>query len=231
MDYALASISGTGGAPSMPMSSGQMRYQSAGRKSQRLTDKYVAASIATHSIGLGSRSFCLADNWERYTGVTPMAAASLATPPWGRSSVKVFRSIEGMHFAQQMPKHSAQLQVMQAAYASGVTISSRRHANRRARLAQLVQEAGGGTALAVKVGTPKSHISAIQAGARGIGDALAAKLERKCEKPEGWMDLPVEAAQAEHKPPRFFHVIRLCKVLALWLCNVHTLSHRVRRRS
>ncbi len=40
----------------------------------------------------------------------------------------------------------------------------------------------------MKVGTPKTHVSALLAGKRGIGDALAAKLERKCEKPEGWMD-------------------------------------------
>lgn len=40
----------------------------------------------------------------------------------------------------------------------------------------------------MRVGTPKSHISALLAGNRGVGDDLAAKLEAKMEKPPGWMD-------------------------------------------
>lgn len=83
---------------------------------------------------------------------------------------------------------------MQAAYASGVKISSTRHLNRLRRLEELIAEAGSATALAMKIATPKSHISALQAGARGIGDTLAAKLERKFDKPAGWMDLPAGAA-------------------------------------
>lgn len=83
---------------------------------------------------------------------------------------------------------------MQPAYASGVKISSPRHLNRMRRLGELVEEAGGATALATKVGTPKTHISALLGGKRGIGDTLAAKLERKCDKPAGWMDQLAEAA-------------------------------------
>lgn len=97
-----------------------------------------------------------------------------------------------MQSAQLVPKHSAQLSVMQAAYASGVKISSPRHLNRMRRLAELVKEAGGPSALAAKVATPKSHISALIAGNRGVGDKLAAKLERKCDKAIGWMDLPAQ---------------------------------------
>lgn len=92
--------------------------------------------------------------------------------------------------AQLSPKHSAQLAVMQGAYASGVRIASQRHLNRRARLAELVAEVGGATALSIRVGTPKSHVSALLAGARGIGDQLAAKIEKKLGKPPGWMDRP-----------------------------------------
>lgn len=77
---------------------------------------------------------------------------------------------------------------MQAAYALRVKIRSVRHLRRRARLDLLVTEAGGTTALAQLVGTPKSHISAMQAGNRGVGDNLAAKLESKMDKPPGWMD-------------------------------------------
>ena len=50
-------------------------------------------------------------------------------------------------------------------------------------------EAGGVVALGRLVGTPKSHISALAAGARGVGDGLAAKLEATMQKPAGWMDL------------------------------------------
>lgn len=98
-----------------------------------------------------------------------------------------------MQSAQQVPKHSAQLGVMQGAYASAVKISSTRHINRMHRLEELVTEAGSATALATKIAVPKSHISALQAGNRGIGDLLAAKLERKFDKPAGWMDLPAGA--------------------------------------
>jgi DNA-binding transcriptional regulator YdaS (Cro superfamily) len=52
----------------------------------------------------------------------------------------------------------------------------------------VIREAGGASALAALIGTPKSHISAMQSGARGMGDALAAKIERKTERPVGWMD-------------------------------------------
>ena len=77
---------------------------------------------------------------------------------------------------------------MQVAYAGSVKISSARHLRRRERLNALVLEAGGPTALAARVGTPKTHISALQAGNRGVGDKLAAKLEAKMTKPPGWMD-------------------------------------------
>ena len=78
---------------------------------------------------------------------------------------------------------------MQADYAARVKISSLRHLRRRARLAALVNEAGGVVALARLVGTPKSHVSALMSGARGVGDELAAKLERMMQKPGGWLDL------------------------------------------
>ena len=77
---------------------------------------------------------------------------------------------------------------MQADSAPRLKISSLRHLRRRGRLAALVAEAGG-VALARLVGTPKSHISALVSGARGVGDELAAKLERHMQKPAGWMDL------------------------------------------
>lgn len=88
---------------------------------------------------------------------------------------------------------------MQAAYASGVKISSARHLTRMRRLRLLLAEVGGPTALAVKVASPKSHLSALAAGSRGMGDTLAAKLERKCDKPPGWMDLPVDDADSDRQ--------------------------------
>lgn len=93
-----------------------------------------------------------------------------------------------MHFAERPPKHSAQPPVMQYAYDHDMAISSVRHVRRKVNLERLVDDAGGATALAQLVGTPKSHISALLSGSRGIGDKLALKLERKCGKPDGWLD-------------------------------------------
>lgn len=63
-----------------------------------------------------------------------------------------------------------------------------RKARRRAALEVLIAEAGGVTALQDLTGTPKSHFSAITSGRRGVGDALAAKLEDAMNMPPGWMD-------------------------------------------
>lgn len=103
-----------------------------------------------------------------------------------------------MHIAQLMTKHTAQLPVMQHAYPCGMAISSLRHLRRRSNLEALVKEFGGASALALHIGTPKTHISALLAGSRGIGDQLAAKLERKCEKPAGWMDEQHEEEVLKH---------------------------------
>lgn len=104
-----------------------------------------------------------------------------------------------MHSAELGSEHNAQPPVMQVAYARPMAISSLRHLRRKANLDRLVQEFGGATALALLIDTPKSHISALQKGSRGIGDKLAAKLERKCEKPDGWMDQQHEG-EVLHKP-------------------------------
>jgi len=92
-----------------------------------------------------------------------------------------------MQCAQLRREHTAQLTVMQAAYASGMKISSPRHLRRRENLLLLIGEFGA-TGLAALSGTPKSHISALASGARGIGDELAGKFERVAERAKGWMD-------------------------------------------
>jgi hypothetical protein len=98
----------------------------------------------------------------------------------------------------------------------GIRASSPRHLRRCANLARLVSEFGGAKAFALLVGTPDSHISALRAGKRGIGDALAAKIERRCDKPVGWMDKAHEpAASAAHEPERSleFDVLRALREL------------------
>lgn len=94
-----------------------------------------------------------------------------------------------MHSAQLVAKHTAQLSGMQPAYASRMAISSLRHQIRKSNLEQLVKDFGGAVALAKLICTQKSHMSAMLSGARGVGDALAARLEKKCEKDPGWMDI------------------------------------------
>ena len=93
-----------------------------------------------------------------------------------------------MRIAQHAGQHSAYRGVPQWAYPARVEISSPRHLRRRHRLAGLIAEAGGVVALADLVETPKSHISALSAGRRGIGDQLARKLEDRMGKPPGWID-------------------------------------------
>jgi len=58
----------------------------------------------------------------------------------------------------------------------------------KVHIATVLDEYGGPTRLAEVVGSPRSHISAIAAGDKGIGDALAAKIERKTGRPPGWLD-------------------------------------------
>jgi len=67
-------------------------------------------------------------------------------------------------------------------------IESPRRLRRRARLAEIIRELGSATLLASEIGTPKSHISAMLSGKRGVGDDLAGKIERRYLKPEGWFD-------------------------------------------
>jgi len=100
-----------------------------------------------------------------------------------------------MHYAQQRPKHTAQPAVMQRAYACQMAITSARHLTRQQRLKQLVAEVGGPTALSDLSGTPKTHISALSRGSRGIGDALAEKFALVCGKPANWMDTPVDPSE------------------------------------
>lgn len=77
---------------------------------------------------------------------------------------------------------------MQAAYPVAMAYESPRQVRRRENLRRLVDEHGGQAQVAVEIDTPKSHLSAILAGRRGIGDVLAHKIERHYEKPAGWMD-------------------------------------------
>lgn len=65
---------------------------------------------------------------------------------------------------------------------------SPRRARRRIRLDELVLEVGSAAQIARECEIPKSHISAMQAGRRGLGDDLAKRLETRYKKPEGWFD-------------------------------------------
>lgn len=113
-----------------------------------------------------------------------------------------------MQCAQLMLKHTAQLAGMQAAYALGVEQKPRkvrrppkdpslRRLVRKARLKEAIGLAGGVTELADLIGTPKSHISAMQHGARGVGDDLAARIEKALDRPPGWMDLQPQIIGSE----------------------------------
>jgi plasmid maintenance system antidote protein VapI len=82
---------------------------------------------------------------------------------------------------------------------------SPRKTRRRERLSEIIQDVGSASNLAKEINTPKSHISAILAGRRGLGDALAGKIERRYSKPSGWFDtvthkFHVTASTPENQP-------------------------------
>lgn len=64
--------------------------------------------------------------------------------------------------------------------------------SRQARLQMLVDEAGSAVAVERLTGTPRSHISAMLAGSKGLGDDLATRLEVAFGRPFGWMDMGVD---------------------------------------
>lgn len=77
-------------------------------------------------------------------------------------------------------------------------MQSVRKARRAARLRQLVAlEAdkngpGAQGRVAAEAGIPKSHMSHLMKGIKGIGDVIAARLEAMYGYPEGWFDWPFE---------------------------------------
>lgn len=98
-----------------------------------------------------------------------------------------------MHSATLGPEHSAYRSVMQLAYSGGMTNGSPRQVRRRENLRKLIDANGGQAQVALEIGTPKSHLSAILAGRRGIGDALAQKIEENFGLPAGALDSAAEA--------------------------------------
>lgn len=65
---------------------------------------------------------------------------------------------------------------------------SPRRLRRRIKLGELINFSGGASRVAQTSGTPKSHISALLSGKRGIGDVWAARVEKLYSLPLGWFD-------------------------------------------
>ena len=114
-----------------------------------------------------------------------------------------------MQNAQLLLEHIAYQSVMQVAYAPNMEKDNKpespRRARRRLRLELLLKENGGASQVARDIGTPKSHLSAITTGTRGLGDELAQKLENQYEKSAGWLDLPLSDADADKKTDSAAH--------------------------
>lgn len=68
------------------------------------------------------------------------------------------------------------------------SVDSPRNTRRRAKLQALVSANGGLTAVALELDTPKTHLSAILNGKRGVGDALAGRIEALFGLPPGGLD-------------------------------------------
>lgn len=95
-----------------------------------------------------------------------------------------------MHYAQRRPEHTAQRPDMQRAYAAAMTKAapSLRRQRRHRNFAALVERAGGTTEMAALLRTQKSYVSAMANDKRGVGDEIAARVERALGLPPGWMD-------------------------------------------
>ena len=94
----------------------------------------------------------------------------------------------GVQIAMTSEKHNAPQPVQQGADTPEMPYNTPRHLRRRENLRLLTHEAGGVTQLGLLTDTPKSHLSAILSGRRGVGDLLASKIERRMGKPAGWFD-------------------------------------------
>lgn len=80
-------------------------------------------------------------------------------------------------------------------------ISSPRHLRRHYWANAILRMTGGTvTDMARQIETPRTHLSALLAGAKGIGDELAAKIEAAYDKPAGWLDreIPVTLTTSTH---------------------------------
>jgi hypothetical protein len=85
----------------------------------------------------------------------------------------------------------------QAAYAEPMRVSSLRHLRRKHWANELLQLVGGNVAeMARQIETPRTHLSALLSGSKGIGDALAAKMEAAFDRPAGWLDREVFTGEA-----------------------------------
>lgn len=70
--------------------------------------------------------------------------------------------------------------------------------NRLFKVRELVEKSGGGTSFAARLGLEKQYVSQIAgkgAGRKGIGDAMARKIEREFSLPIGFLDTPPAQTQ------------------------------------
>lgn len=90
---------------------------------------------------------------------------------------------------------------MQVAYASEMpktpSYTGPRFQRRQHWINILVGENGGPKAVGAIVDTPATYITAMCRGSRGVGDEIADRLERRFDKPNGWLDRPMDASSEE----------------------------------
>lgn len=91
------------------------------------------------------------------------------------------------------------------------SVDSPRNTRRRSRLQKLVDANGGLTVVALELKTPKTHLSAVLNGKRGIGDELAARIEKRYALPPGGLD--------EEEAPELPEVLRVLNGLILRLTS------------
>lgn len=101
---------------------------------------------------------------------------------------------------------------MQGAYIAAMEDSRPYRLNRRARLEELLAEAGGPKVLHGRSGVTDTYLTACRNGKRDMGDAAATKLERAMKRPIGWMDTSPSGEQ--QLPPTLDQLLAL---LSVWV--------------
>jgi len=100
-----------------------------------------------------------------------------------------------------------------------MNITSLRHMRRHHWANQLLLAGATVAEMARQVKTPRTHLSALLSGSKGIGDQLAAKIEAAYGKPAGWLDRPISSEPTD--------ALTVREAAGIYSADPKTLAHAV----